>query len=464
MGGDRHDPPAEDTRHPAEDAAQGREHQRQQPAEQPEHGGRCHRGRHHDVRDDGHEADLAREGRDHRRAHQLGGEWDGDRLRGPPGHPDPELVAEHRRQEQDAGRRQHRQHEAERQRQPGVDQQQRQRGHAERPDPLAPAVDAHPDQGHRAHRGGADDTRLGAGHEHEPDDTQRAHHQQSAGPDPGPPGQHQQRTDDEREVRAGHRRQVGQSAGPEVLDNRRRHLPVVPDDQSRDQRARLRTAARQRAPDPRPDRLRPIEHLTGGRDDHGGAAGRQHRRRRQVIGGSQPAGPLDRLAERQRGPGLVPDHQHARRGGEVAPAAADLRDVQPDQHERAEAPLPLQGVRGDPGRERDHGALLGQPRDRAAAGRLEPHQGARADRGSRQHAAGEDPGRPAPPGQEQDDQPSSEHRATDPARRQERQQSPAPARGAEQHHPQIRPVRLTCGCRVSLSVSCVRPGQHEVTR
>ena len=343
-------------------------------------------------------------------------------------------VPEGRRQEEDAGGGQHRQREAGRQRQPRVDEQQHQRGHPERPDARLPAVRAHPDQRDRAHRRRphARSARAGPPARTRP---RRARRPPAArGPaTPAHRASSSSEPDHQGEVGARHRGQVGQPAGPEVLDDLRRHLPVVPGDQGRHQRARPRRLLPASEPGPRPaPPRRPSSTLAGGRHDLGRTPGGQHRRRSPGRRRRQPSGHLDRRAERdarpsprRRSPAPAPQRGERRARGR-SPASTSSRT----STKSPKRPSRRTGSRGRPRPvSDDHGALLGQPRHRAVRFAVEPHQRRRADRGSGQHAAGE--------------QPTPARRRRQPTqRRPARAASTAPARPAEAPaRPAVRPAQ-----------------------
>ncbi len=260
--GDQDDPGDAPRRERAGHRPGGRPDQAGQGARQTEHRRRPDDRADQQVRQHRDHADLPGDGRDQRRAGQLGGRRNGDRLGQPAGQPPGQGVAPRRREQQDPGGRQHRQREPERGRQGGLHQQQHHDREPEGPAPPLPAVAAHREQRHRAHDRGAQHARLGAGEQHEPGDAQRTDRGEPPPPDPAPSAPAPPRT---RRAGSGssRRRRAGGSGrwcgsrwpGPRRRPRRRRPPAPAPAPAARPAGGRPRTAANGARRRPRATRL-----------------------------------------------------------------------------------------------------------------------------------------------------------------------------------------------------------------
>jgi hypothetical protein len=199
---DQHDPAAAPPGHQPEQGADRRDDEVHESAHEPEHGGRRHHRRHGHVGDHGDETDLAGQPGHHRRAGQLRRQGYGDRLRGPPRQPSCQPVAERRSEEQDAGRRQHRQREPGRHHEPGVDQEQHDRRDPERAGAAGATVAAERQQRHRTHRRRPHHARLRPCQHDEADHAEHPQQCQPAAAHADAPCYQEQEPHDERQVRA----------------------------------------------------------------------------------------------------------------------------------------------------------------------------------------------------------------------------------------------------------------------
>ena len=242
--------------------------------EEPAGEARHRRGRHQrsgqDVREDRHQRHFARDGRDRRRAGELGGDRDGDGERAPPRHPALQPPRERRRGQQDPGRRTHRQHESEGARQPRVDEQQRHDRHRQRPE-AASAAEAERGEADDTHRGRPDHARVGSGQQHESRHGHQAEHDEGATRRAQRPCQQQHHRQDDREVRARDGEQVGETAAPELLLHFVGDALVVAVDERRDESRLVASGVGDRVPHARPHTLRglpPPRRRTGRRTTH----------------------------------------------------------------------------------------------------------------------------------------------------------------------------------------------------
>ena len=211
------DPP---THQPAADpqSPECRPGQPDQSPSEPEHGGRADGGRGQQIGDHGHQADLPRQRRHHRRACELCGSRHRHGLRRPAREPararraTPAPRTRCRPSPAPRGRNR-------RGRQPGVDQHQARHGHPERPAAPSPPARAHADQRHRSHHGRTQHAGLRARQQHEPDDTHAAH---GVHPRPRTPAARARiSTNPSTSVRlVPDREQVGQPGDPEVVRQR----------------------------------------------------------------------------------------------------------------------------------------------------------------------------------------------------------------------------------------------------
>ena len=326
--GDGHQPPHRPAGQPGERVTGRRHHRAGEGGEQAEH----RRGRHgrcgEEVGRQRDRADQPRQAGDERRGGQAGGRRHGhrvgDRAR-PAAAPQPARPA---RGEQHDGRRgADGEREAGVAGQAGVEQQQdghrgRERRHR---DPGAPGRQR--EQADRAHRGGPYDARAGPG-QHDEAGQRDQRHQRLDAPVDGPAAQRREDAGQhDRDVRAGHRGQVGQAGAAEVLGENRVHRPRVPHDQPGQQprrgvaehpRRRVGQSVAQTAGEllhpryradglGRPARREPGDHVLGRRRDRDGGAGTH------LLTGQQVRPALL---------GCEDDHP----GGQVHPAVAVLED------------------------------------------------------------------------------------------------------------------------------------------
>ena len=350
--GDDHDPGDAPAGQGADQPAHQVRDQADHAAQQPQDRGRTHDGRDDQVGGDGHQADLAGDPGDERRARQLGRRRHRDRLGQPPRQPARQGVPPRRRDQQDACGREHREREPRRARQSGLDEQQPDHRCAEAADAPVPAAPAQPDQRHGAHGGGAQHAGLGAGQQHEADDPGHADDAEPAAPDPHPASHHQQEPDHEGEVRARDGRQVRQAGGAEVLDQSRRHPGVVAVDQRRHQRLLAGGPVGHRVADRGPQGLGgPPGRSRGSR--RLGRPARSHRGGQvaRVLDGRQPAGEADPFPDGDPLPGVVAEHQDG-----LVPTHGD-----PHQHPVAEATLDPPRVAGHRARQGHAGRAAGRP-------------------------------------------------------------------------------------------------------
>ncbi|NYJ07101.1 hypothetical protein GGQ55_003379 [Geodermatophilus daqingensis] len=208
-------------------------HRRDQGRQQAEDGGRGDGRGGEQVRRQRHQADLAAERRDERRRREAGRgahrDGIGDQRRDPP----PAQRPRPRRCEQDdRGRRRHREGEPEVGGQRRPQQQEDEHAGAERGDgrPLPPRGEGH--QRHQAHRRRAQDARSRAGQHHEPDQRERAHDRLHAPVDRSPAQRPQHAGHRDRHVRARHGREMRETRSPEVLGEHRIHGARVAHDQT----------------------------------------------------------------------------------------------------------------------------------------------------------------------------------------------------------------------------------------
>ncbi len=130
--------------------------------------------------------------------------------------------------------------------------------------------------------------------------------------EPDPPPEDDQEADDEREVGAAHRKQVGEPGRPEVVGDLGIESAVVTGDQRRDELAGVDSPVRDRGAH------RPTYGCGGVPPDSGLA---HHRRRpdrthecgRVVVRGHQPGGGVEQGAQRRGGP-VGGGHDHDRHG------------------------------------------------------------------------------------------------------------------------------------------------------
>ena len=367
--GDGHDPPDTPARERAEQPAERVGHQGDHPAEQPEHRRRTDDRGHHEVGDDGDQADLAGDRRHQRRAGQLCRRRYGDRLGQPAWQPPGQSVAPRRGDQEDPGRRQDRQREPGRAGELRVEEQQPDHGCAEAAKAPVPATAPEPDQRHGAHRGGAHHARLGARQQHEADDAPGPDEAEPATPDAADAGDHQEEADDQRQVGAGHGRQVGQAGRAEVLGQLARHPGVVAVDQGRHQGGLGRRAVGDGVADRGPQRVGGAPGGPRPRHPHRRTARRRERCDVAVVGGSEPAGEAHPLAHGHPLPLVVAEDEH----GLVAPHG------DPHQHPLPERSGDQPRVARDRAGQGDEGTFARETGDRTVAHRFRPRDGHHAD-------------------------------------------------------------------------------------
>ena len=290
----------------------------------------------------------------------------------------------------------------------------------------------------------------------------------------------QQEPDDQGEVRAGHRREVGEPAGAEVLHDLRGHLPVVPDHERRHQRAGVR-----RRPGP-PRAAIPARTRGGSAEQVSGTA--QHPRRPsggQDAGEVRPVGRASRPLATRPGPPSSTAAQHSsaitRTGTRVArvcPRPTTSVTVTRVSVKALNAG-PQHRVAGHPRGDRDGSPVGGEPRRRHRT-RFTATRGPRLPRLHRRPAgrrAGSPPVRRRRRGQQQTPPSDQQHQAGPPGQP-ERGQPARPGRTREDHRPQVgtatgpeRPAapaagrrRVVAGIRGSRTVRSWRAWRHRCRR
>ena len=298
----------------------------------------------------------------------------------------------------------------------------RRRGRPWRPSRAGPPSPS-PRPAPRSARGGpAARTRARRG----PDDDQPSR------PHARPAGDQQQEADDQREVGPGHRGQVGEPAGAEVLDQVGRHRPVVADDERRHQGSGLGDC-RPRRRGCRPHRLgsgqqrpaAPAPPVRAGLSTAAAAPGRPAESSRPV---------LDRRPELDVGPGGRRSPAPAR----VARTVAAATPRRPSSRTTTKSPNRPCRITGSEVTRAVTVATARCSASRAtgpvvfASARTAPHDG---HRGGAAAARRQPTGRaaaPRPPAG-----PGRRPASTDPARAARSQQPARPGSRAEQHHPQV---------------------------
>lgn len=176
----------------------------EQPQDRRDGGGRA---RDH-VGHDAVEGDLGREEHDDRPADELSGERDGDAQGQGAGDPPPEAARERLGEQQECARRGGGEQEAKGGREPGIRGDERRHREGEHRRARAAPTEQEREHGDRAHRGGADHTRLRRDEHDEAgeDDPRDGDARATPQPAQGAPGVGE--ADDEGTVAAGYRRQV----------------------------------------------------------------------------------------------------------------------------------------------------------------------------------------------------------------------------------------------------------------
>ena len=366
-----HDPRDAPARQGADEPAQQVRDQTDHAAQQPQDRGRTDHGRHDQVGGDGHQADLAGDAGDQRRARQLGRRRHRDRLREPPRQPARQGVAPRRRDQQDAGGRQHREREPRRARQARArraaarrpPRRGRGRPGASHPGPARPGPRPpwRPPAARWARCGPAARSRR----------SRPRRRRRAIGRGPPPSGRPRAGTRPRgsgwcpRRPSGASGRWSGSRRPARAASRRRRRRPA-PAPAPAGWRAggpprRGSTPAAPRwpaRPRPRPSR------------SPGGPRGVTVRSQvAGVLDGRQPAGEADPFPDGHPRPVVVAEHQDG-----LVPTHRD-----PHEHPVAEATLDPPWVARHRARQGHQGALLGGRRDRAVAHRLGPDQRHHAD-------------------------------------------------------------------------------------
>ena len=271
------------------------------------------------------------------------------------------------REQQDPAGGQRRQREARRDGQPGVEQHQHEDRRPEAAQRPVPAVGPQRDQPDRAHHRRPQHARLGAGEQHEADDARAPatrcshrprtrHHRASASRKP----------DDQGQVGAGHRQQVGQPGRPEGLLQRRVDRGVVAVHQGRHQRALVGRPVRHRVAERLPHRRGRRATTAPAPATSSGVAARPEQARPGRGRRPAPAGPCSRTVAPS---GTVasrasPSTRTGAASSDGAAAPRDLAGAEPPHHLVAGQRRSRAGDRARVGGDRaDHGdrRALGRP-------------------------------------------------------------------------------------------------------
>jgi hypothetical protein len=255
--------------HPHHEVGRRRAHRSEHRGTEAEHRGHRHGRCRQQVGRDGHQAHRAVQTGDERRRGQARGAADGEGIGhrcGPAPLTQPPGPA--RREQHDRRRRRDRQGEPRVVRQGRLEQEQHGRGRGERGDGRAWPARREGPQRDRAHGGSADDAGRRPGEDDEADESQQRHGRLHPAVDRATAQRPQHRSQHDRDVGAGHRRQVRQTGVAEVLLEDRIAPAAVADDQPGQQtgRGRWEHSGRrlaQRLPDPPGGRLPPVRRGDG---------------------------------------------------------------------------------------------------------------------------------------------------------------------------------------------------------
>ena len=272
----------------------------------------------------------------------------------------------------DAATGQHGQGETHRPAQERVEHQQQQHGQGEiaHAGPTTPGAQG--GQGDQTHGGRAQHAGLGPAQRDEDQYAAQPDQAKPPAPQADPPGRGQQESQQQREVRSRHRRQVAQSGALEIGFELGGQAGGVAQHQSRHQGPRFGRTALHRGPEPvshpfdhAEGRVRAGNHRRRGADsDHGGHS-RTGIRRLQPGWAGQPGPDRPPRPVRRR---IAADHDQPRRphppGGTPASHLAD-----PDRHGGVAGPGPARPgqprVGADLQQHLDHGVRLRQPGNRS---------------------------------------------------------------------------------------------------
>lgn len=213
---------------------------------EPQDGGRAHRELRQQIAGDGHQADVGGQDGHHRGAHRLRGTRRGQDLRQTRRHPPaPQGGAPARREGEEGTGGQHGQGEAVRAREPGVVEEQHQCGRAQRGQQAATPARADGEQGDQPAGGRAQHAGIGTAHDDEPRGEHSPEHRRQPERDRQPrrettalgtqggTGRTDQEDQDQREIGAADRGQMGQVGGLERVVQLHRDTGRVTDDQTR---------------------------------------------------------------------------------------------------------------------------------------------------------------------------------------------------------------------------------------
>jgi hypothetical protein len=280
------------------------------------------------VREYGHEAELAEQGSEQRRAGKVRGQRDGEHLGPPARESGRERVAPARRDRHYRTGRQHRQREARRHGKLRREQHERVDGRRERGQRGTRPPGEEREEGHDPHDGGAQNAGRRTGHDDERDDAQRNDHDAGAPTTTCARHQREQRRQHDCEVRAGNGDEVRHPDRAKIVAQLRIQAGRVADDDPRDQPALGCGQARDGGTQPRAHAARhPL--LPRRLADQVGRPARQHDGSDRVprIARRKPADGVHALPwqERQPRPHVVGEEHH----GSPQP----VRRVRRDLHE-----------------------------------------------------------------------------------------------------------------------------------
>jgi hypothetical protein len=192
----------------------------------------------HEVGRQAHEVQLTERCQEHRKDRELCPDRDTQQRRQPPRHTCRESIPDHRREQQHAGGRGRREHEAERAGEAGIEQDQQQHGHRQRVPSITDVTPGGRQEEHERHRTRSQDARLEAREEREPGhDAGDRHAPHRCGQAEQSDHRHDP-ADDDRDVRTGDRRQVGQARGLHGGQVGGRQQPRVPGHEADEQTSR----------------------------------------------------------------------------------------------------------------------------------------------------------------------------------------------------------------------------------
>ncbi len=206
----------------------------------PQHGHRSHHRGRQQIRDDGHQAHLARHPGNDRRGHQERHRRHHQRLGRPPRQATPgQRPRPSRRQQHQSRRRHHRQHESHAHGHFGVVEPEYAHRCGQRGQSRAPAAQYQGEQSHRTHHTSTQDARLVAHEGDEAGQSDCGERRRSARPTPQHPRQQQHRSAHNGHVGTRNRGQMRHPRFEELLLDTARQRTRVTDDQTRQQTRRL---------------------------------------------------------------------------------------------------------------------------------------------------------------------------------------------------------------------------------